>query len=125
MPLVPKDTVTSAVVATDKVAVSVRELPAFSAIDVALVVRVTVGADSLSVIVIVTDCEPLSLALPPDTPDTEMPAVSFPSYTLSSVGSKVTVPVELHALMVISETVPKSVPSVPVPPVPSIDTVTS
>ena len=70
----PKVTVTSAVVATDKVAVSVKDDPAFSAIDVALVVNVTVGADSFSVIVIVTDCEPLSLALPPDTPDTEIPA---------------------------------------------------
>ena len=35
-------------------AVKVKEEPASSAIDVALVVRVTVGADSLSVIVIVT-----------------------------------------------------------------------
>ena len=50
-----KDTVTSAVVAADKVAVKVNEEPAFSAIDVALVANVTVGAFSLSVIVIVTD----------------------------------------------------------------------
>ena len=34
-------------------------------------------------------------------------------------------PVVEPALIVISETVPKSVPSVPVPPVPSIETVTS
>ena len=46
-------TVTSAVVATDKVAVNVSEEPAFSAILVADVARVTVGALSLSVIVIV------------------------------------------------------------------------
>ena len=35
------------------------------------------------------------------------------------------VPVIAPALIVISETVPKSVPSVPVPPVPSIETVIS
>ena len=46
---------TSAFVAPLKVAVSVNEDPAFSAIDVALVESVTVGADSFSVIVIVTD----------------------------------------------------------------------
>ena len=40
-------------VATDKVAVNVSEEPAFSAILVADVARVTVGALSLSVIVIV------------------------------------------------------------------------
>ena len=50
-----KATVTSAVVATDNVAVKVNDVPAFSAMDVALVARVTVGADSLSVIVIVFD----------------------------------------------------------------------
>ena len=63
--------------ATDKVAVSVRELPAFSAIDVALVARVTVGADSFSEIVILTSCVPLSVALPPETPETDIPAVSL------------------------------------------------
>ena len=47
--------------------------------DVALVVSVTVGALSFSVIVIVTDCVPLSLALPPETPSIEMMAVSFSS----------------------------------------------
>ena len=49
----------------------------FSAIDVALVANVTVGAFSLSVIVIVTDCVPLSLALPPETPLIAIVAVSF------------------------------------------------
>ena len=113
-------------VATDNVAVKVKDEPAFSAILVADVARVTVGAVvSLSVMVMVTACVPLSLAPPPETPDTEMPAVSFPSKIESSVGSKVTVPVVLPALIVISDTVPKSVPSVPVPPVPSRDTVTS
>ena len=45
------------------VAVNVKDDPAFSAIDVALTANVTVGADPLSVIVIVTDCEPLLLHL--------------------------------------------------------------
>ena len=74
-----KATVTSAVVAADNVAVSVNDEPAFSAIDVALVVSVTVGALSLSVIVIVFDCEPLSVALPPETLLIARMAVSFPS----------------------------------------------
>ena len=43
----------------------------------ALVASVTVGALSLSVIVIVTACVPLSLALPPDTPEIDIPAVSL------------------------------------------------
>ena len=70
---------TSAFVAPLKVAVNVNDEPAFYAIDVALVVNVTVGALSFSVIVMVTACVPLSLAPPPETPDTEIPAVSFPS----------------------------------------------
>ena len=53
-----KATVTSAVVATDNVAVSVNDVPAFSAMDVALVASVTVGADSFSVIVTLTCCVP-------------------------------------------------------------------
>ena len=43
-------------VATERVAVSVKDDPAFSAIEDAEVVKVTVGALSFSVIVIVTDC---------------------------------------------------------------------
>ena len=66
-------------VATDNVAVSVNEVPAFSAMDVALVASVTVGADSLSVIVIVFDCDPLSAAPPPETLLIARVAVSFPS----------------------------------------------
>ena len=46
-------TVTSAVVATERVAVKVNEDPEFSAIELAEVDKVTVG--TLSVIVIVTD----------------------------------------------------------------------
>ena len=61
----------------ESVAVNVTVDPEFSAIDAALLANVTVGADSFSVIVIVTDCDPLSLALPPETPSIEMIAVSF------------------------------------------------
>ena len=46
-------TITLAVVALDNVAVNVRDPPEFSAVVVALVDSVTVGALSLSVIVIV------------------------------------------------------------------------
>ena len=56
VPLVLIPTVTSAVVATDNVAVKVNEDPAFSAIEVADVARVTVGALSFSVMVMVRDC---------------------------------------------------------------------
>ena len=85
----------------------VNDDPAFSAIDVALVVSVTVGADSFSVIVIVTDCVPSSVADPPLTLSIEIIAVSLVdvSYMLSSVGVKV-VPVVAPALIVMSETVP-------------------
>ena len=69
---------TSAFVAPLKVAVNVNDEPAFSAIDVALVVNVTVGALSFSVIVIVTVCVPLSLASPV-TLLIAIVAVSFPS----------------------------------------------
>ena len=107
VPEVLNATVTSAVVATDKVAVNVRDEPAFSAIDVALVARVTVGADSFSEIVILCCCVPFSVT--PDLPETPLisiVAVSSSSYTLSSVGSKVAVPVVAPALIVISEIVP-------------------
>ena len=63
----------------ERVAVIVRELPAFSAIDVALTVKVTLPALSLSLIVIVTDCDPLSVALPPETLLIAIVAVSSPS----------------------------------------------
>ena len=55
VPLVLKATVTASSVAPDSVAVTVIEVPAFSAIDVALTLRVTVGALSFSDIVTVTD----------------------------------------------------------------------
>ena len=105
VPLVEIPTVTSAVVATDKVAVKVKEVPAFSAIEVADVARVTVGELSFSVIVIVTDCVPSSVAEPPETVDIATTPVSFPSYTLSSVGVNDAVPVVAPAEMVMSEIV--------------------
>ena len=72
-------TVTSAVVATDKVAVNVKEDPAFSAIELADDVKVIVGELSFSVIVMVTDCVPSSVAEPPETEDIATIPVSFPS----------------------------------------------
>ena len=61
-------------------AVNVTEEPEFSAIELAEVVNVTVGADSpASLIVIVTDCVPSSVADPPETPVIATIAVSFPS----------------------------------------------
>jgi hypothetical protein len=71
-------------------------------------VKVTVGADSFSVIVMVTDCVPSSAADPPLTLSIEIIAVSLVdvSYILSSVGVKVVVPVVAPALIVMSETVP-------------------
>ena len=79
VPLVDMPTVTSAVVATDKVAVNVKEDPAFSAIELAEEVKVTVGALSFSVIVIVTDCVPSSVAEPPETVAIATIPVSLPS----------------------------------------------
>ena len=57
-------TVTFSSVAPDRVAVNVKDEPAFSVMDDPLAAKVTVGALSFSVIVKVTDCEPLSLAEP-------------------------------------------------------------
>ena len=79
VPLVPRATVTSAVVATDKVAVNVSVDPEFSLIELAEVESVTVGALSSSVIVIVSDCVPSSVADPPETPVIATIAVSLPS----------------------------------------------
>ena len=61
------------------VAVKVSEEPAFSAMLVADVAKVTVGELSFSVIVIVTDWFPLSAASAPDTDEIETTAVSLPS----------------------------------------------
>ena len=72
-------TVTVSSTLIESVAVKVKDEPAFSAIDDALLERVTVGADSFSVIVIVTDCVPFSVASPPDTLPIEIIAVSFSS----------------------------------------------
>ena len=81
-------------------------LPEFSAIEVALTARVTVGALSFSEIVILTACVPLSVALPPETPLIEIVAVSSSSYTLSSVGLKLIVSVVLPALITMSSILP-------------------
>ena len=92
--------------AIELVAVSVKDVPAFSAIEVAEVANVIVGELSFSVIVIVTDCDPLSAASAPETLEIEITAVSLPSYTLSSVGSNATVPVVCPAETVILVKVP-------------------
>ena len=67
VPEVDRETVTSSSLTLDSVAVKVKDEPAFSAIDDALTAKVTDPALSLSVIVIVTVCVPLSVALPPET----------------------------------------------------------
>ena len=79
VPEVSKATVIVESVAPDKVAVNVKDDPAFSAILVALTASVTAGADSFYVIVIVTACVPFSDASAPDTPSIEIIAVSLPS----------------------------------------------
>ena len=81
-------------------------LAEFSAIEVALTANVIVGALSFSEIVILTSCVPLSVALPPETPLTEIVAVSSPSYTLSSVGLKLIVSDVLPALITMSSILP-------------------
>ena len=60
-------------------AVKVKDDPAFSAILEADVARVIVGELSFSVIVMVTDCVPSSVADPPETVDIATIPVSFPS----------------------------------------------
>ena len=66
--------------ALDKVAVKVKDDPEFSAILEAEVDNVTVGALSLSVIVIVTTFGvPLSFAEPPETVSIATIPVSLPS----------------------------------------------
>ena len=84
------------------VAVSVIEPELFSAIELALAASVTVGMLSLSVIVRVTCCVPLSVALP-TTELISMTTVSSPSWTVSSVGVNVVVPVVEPAETVILE----------------------
>ena len=63
----------------DRVAVKVKDDPAFSAILVADVDNVTTGVLSFSTIVTVTDWDPLSVASAPDIVEIEIIAVSFPS----------------------------------------------
>ena len=92
-------------VATDNVAVNVKEEPAFSAIEDADDVNVTVGALSFSVIVIVTCCGVLFSVASPLTVSISITAVSFPSYVLSSDGVNDAVPVVSPAEIVISDIV--------------------
>ena len=79
MPLVEIVTVISSSATIELVAVSVSEDPAFSAILDADDVSVIVGELSFSVIVIVTDCVPSSVAEPPETVSIATIPVSFPS----------------------------------------------
>ena len=65
VPLVEKVTVMSSSATIELVAVSVKDDPAFSAIEVAEVDNVIVGELSFSVIVMVTDWAPLSGHQPP------------------------------------------------------------
>ena len=76
VPVAASVTVTSAVVAVERVAVSVRLEPAFSAILEADDESVTVGADSSSVIVSVPVASEI---VAPETLESVMVAVSFPS----------------------------------------------
>ena len=64
---------------------------------------VTVGALSASVIAMATDCVPLSLALPPETPEIAIVALSelAASKTSSAVDVNVSVPVNDPAEIVI------------------------
>ena len=59
--------------------VNVIVVPTFSATEFVLVESVTVGAVSLSVIVIVTCWAPFSVAEPPDTLEIAITPVSSPS----------------------------------------------
>ena len=93
-------TVTSWYVATDKVAVNVKS-DASSPTLLALDDKVTVGAESESLIVKVTRCVPDSEAVPPLTPEISITADSAEaaSYKLSAEGVKFAVaevsPVEI------------------------------
>ena len=79
VPLVEKLIVISSSATIELVAVSVNDVPAFSAILEADVARVIVGELSFSVMVMVTDCVPSSVADPPETVDIATIPVSLPS----------------------------------------------
>ena len=81
MPLLANVTMTFALVALDSVAVTDKSAP-FSATDAELppeTVSVTFGRSLVSLIVIVWDCVPLSVAEPPLTVSIAIIAVSSPS----------------------------------------------
>ena len=79
VPVVEIVTVISSSATTELVAVKVNDVPAFSAMLVADVASVIVGELSFSVIVIVTDCVPSSVAEPPETDAIATIPVSLPS----------------------------------------------
>ena len=79
VPAVPMVTVISSSATWEIVAVNVKDDPAFSAIEDADVESVTVGALSFSLIVIVTDWFPSSVAEPPETVSIATIPVSLPS----------------------------------------------
>ena len=79
VPLVDIVTVISSSATIELVAVKVKDDPAFSAMLEAEDARVIVGELSFSVIVMVTDCVPSSVAEPPETEDIATIPVSFPS----------------------------------------------
>ena len=67
------------IVAKLKVAVTVIVPSEFSAIELLSIDKLTTGAVSSSLIVIVTDCVPSSVAEPPETVDIATIPVSLPS----------------------------------------------
>ena len=79
VPLVDIVTVISSSATIELVAVKVKDDPAFSAMLDAEDVRVIVGELSFSLIVIVTDCVPSSVAEPPETVAIATIPVSLPS----------------------------------------------
>ena len=79
VPLVEIVIVISSSATIELVAVRVNEDPAFSAIEVAEVANVIVGELSFSIIVMVTDCVPLSAASAPETLSIATIPVSLPS----------------------------------------------
>ena len=79
VPLVEIETVISSSATIELVAVKVNDEPAFSTIELAEVANVIVGELSFSVMVIVTDWVPSSVADPPETEDIDTTAVSSPS----------------------------------------------
>ncbi len=100
VPVIARVTTISRVDVVEEVTVIPIVLFEFSSIE-EIELIITSGAESFSVIVKVTLCVPDSTALPPDTPEIATIAVSFPSYSESSVMVNVFVPVVAPAAIVI------------------------